>query len=131
MYSEMKKQIKNTIIYILIATSLAVFFHSFVPHDHHHSSNCDIVHHHQNHDKEKQNPIHCHFFNEIIVDNAITYSYHLAVKFSPLNFALLFDEKIQIENKDYSGLVFREPAFFLDFIVHIQNSPTRGSPMLV
>ncbi len=127
----MKKQIRNIIVYILIATSLAIFFHSVIPHDHHYTANCDIVHHHQNHDTQDQNPIHCHFFNEIIVDKAIISSYHLAVKFSPLNFVVLFIEEIQITNKDYSALVFREPVFFPDFIVHIQSFPTRGSPFLL
>ncbi len=127
----MKKQIRNIIVYVLIATSLAIFFHSLIPHDHHYTANCDIVHHHQNHDNQEQNPIHCHFFNEIIVDKAITSTFHLPVKFSPLNFVLLFVGELHIDNKDNSGIVFREQTFSPDYFVLIQNTPTRGSPILL
>ena len=123
----MKKTIRNIIAYVFLITSLAIFFHSVIPHDHHYNVNCDLSHH-QQHNHSDSHPIHCHFFNEIIVDKAITTTHQKNVKFTLFDFALLFADNFQKINREYTKEYFPEQTVQIIFDICIENTPTRGSP---
>ncbi len=124
----MKKSIRNIIAYVLLITSLAIFFHSVIPHDHHYSVNCDLSHHQHSHNRSDSHPIHCHFFNEIIVDKAITTTHQKIVKFTLLDFTLLFTDDFKKINGEYTHEYFPEQIVQVVFDICIESSPTRGSP---
>lgn len=127
----MKKQTQNIITYLLIATSLAIFFHSVIPHDHHYDINCELSHNQHDHKNSDHEPIHCHFFNEVIVDKAITTVNKKISDISSLEFAALLFLKFRITNNELPKFHFPEQEKITLSFVFKENTPTRGSPLSV
>ena len=127
----MIKQTKNIIAYLLIATSLAIFFHSVIPHDHHYDMNCELSHNQHNHDNSDQKPIHCHFFNEVIVDKAITTANNKISDDTSIAFAALLLLNFRFTNNKLPKFHFsKQEKLTLNFVFR-ENMPTRGSPLSV
>ena len=123
----MKKSLQNIIVFLLLIAGLTIFLHSVIPHDHHYNQNCDINHHQHPQDDENTQPVHCHLFNEIIVDKAIT-SHQLMVKLNLTDlrevFVFNFTQKISFKKQNF----FIPRNNFSDYFVFLENTPTRGSP---
>jgi hypothetical protein len=127
----MIKQTKNIIAYFLIATSLAIFLHSVIPHDHHYDINCELSHHQHNHDNSDHEPIHCHFFNEVIVDKAITTVNKKISEYSNIEFTALLFSNFRFTNTKHPKSYFPEQDKLILNLVFRENMPTRGSPLSV
>lgn len=127
----MKKQTQNIIAYLLIATSLAIFFHSVIPHDHHYDMNCELSHHQHDHDNSDQEPIHCHFFNEVIVDKAITTTNKKIADDTSIAFAALLLLNFRFTNNELPKFYFPEQEKLTLSLAFRENTPTRGSPLSV
>ena len=64
----MRKEKVNIIKFILLFVAIMVFAHSFVPHDHHYTSECETNHEDRHQD---ESPFHCHYFNNIVLHKSI------------------------------------------------------------
>ena len=88
------------------------------------------VNHNEHHEKDKngQEPIHCHFFNDVVVSK-ITSSSQTVVKSTNLiilyfaQFGSYYNEEIDINYFTDKISHFPDPIFLSE------NSPTRGSPL--
>jgi len=127
---QMKKEIKNIIAYMLLTTSFAIFFHSVIPHDHHYNINCDLSHHNHQHEKGEEAPVHCHFFNEIIVDKAFSAPQYKVQKIIPVDFVFAYIVNLRFTKPEQKIHYFYEQNQSFDYFVCIENSPTRGSPIV-
>ena len=124
----MKREFKNIISFFLLITGLVIFSHSIIPHDHHYDVMNTTHHEHHNDENSGSEPIHCHYFNEIIFDKTILSFNNQILKQIPTNFALIFDNKFSLDNNLSPKTLFFKKDNLPDYFVFIENSPTRGSP---
>ena len=125
----MAKKYKNTISIFLLIIGLVIFSHSILPHDHHYENHLETTNEeHQEKNEKEQEPFHCHFFNDIVI-NKITSSSQSIVK--PISLFILYITNISFNftegffNKSFTSQIFHFP----DRLFLSKNSPTRGSPL--
>jgi len=120
---------KNTISILLLITGLVIFSHSILPHDHHYDNLTEVNHNeHQEKNKKGQEPIHCHFFNDIVI-NKITTSYQNTIKQITLLYSYISQFDFDIEDNTIIKAIFYNDFYYPDFLTYIDISPTRGSPL--
>jgi len=120
---------KNTISIFLLITGLVMFSHSLIPHDHHYDNHLETTNEEYQEKNEKgQEPIHCHFFNDIVIEK-ISISHKSIVK--PISLFIVYITNISFDfTEDLVNKSFTNQAFhFPDKIFLSPNSPTRGSPL--
>ena len=119
----MNKNYKNITSIVLLIVGLIIFTHSVIPHDHHYDFSSDVEHHHND------NPIHCHYFNNIDSDKVRTNNFTNTMKELPVLYAVilsnLFDLDLHSQVNNFISLNDNTPYY----CVLISNSPTRGSPL--
>ena len=127
----MREIYKSTIIYILLIAGLIIFSHSIIPHDHHYTDVCETKHDaHQGHEDDDNDPVHCHFLNDIISNTAITNYSSVIIDHLPLLFII---DDHAIKNDDNQSLIvihFLYDVGLPDHQTLIDLSPSRGSPTL-
>ncbi len=126
----MRKKYENITSILLLIVGLVIFSHSIIPHDHHYNSSVsDIEHHHHNDNDSGDEPIHCHYFNNIDFDKVRTNNVTNIIKELPILYTVIFDEifelDINYQVNNYINLNDNLP----DYCVLISISPTRGSPL--
>lgn len=125
----MRKKFKNIIAFFLLITGLVMFSHSIIPHDHHYNiiGNLSNYEHHNN-EKSDNNPIHCHFFNDIVIDKIISNTNQNLFKYLTSNIKILLNTKLYFDNNPLTKTAFLNINNLPDYFVLIESSPTRGSP---
>jgi len=120
---------KNIISIFLLITGLVMFSHSLIPHDHHYDNHIETTHEeHQEKDASGNEPIHCHFLNDI-VNNKISTSHQSIVKQITLLFNYIPDLNLDFENTPVLKAIFYNDFYYPDYLTYIDISPTRGSPI--
>ena len=126
----MAKKYKNTISIFLLITGLLMLSHSVLPHDHHYDNFVEVNHNeHQEKNNKGQEPIHCHFFNDIVVDNSNSTANQNLVKQIILLFSYIPELNIDFENTPVHKTIFYDDFHYPNFPSYIDVSPTRGSPL--
>jgi len=120
---------KNTISIFLLITGLVILSHSILPHDHHYDNHLETTHEeHQEKNTSGNEPIHCHFFNDIVIEK-VSISHKSIVK--PISLFILYITNISFNfTEDLGHKSFTNQAFhFPSKLFLSENSPTRGSPL--
>ncbi len=113
---------------MLISISLSIILHSVIPHDHHYSTDCDAVHHQQKHNNTNENPEHCYFFNEIVIDysfNNLQIEIQKFVSFDVFSIAL---SQLQLPFFIKKSGNISVKIYFIFHLVYTVNTIVRGSP---
>jgi len=105
---------------------VTILAHSIIPHDHHTELSNYQEHNHQ---KNGQEPIHCHFLNHIDIDKVSTNNSYKIIKQFPGLLAI-----IKTDNTKLYIDLFVKVTGFLPVSLNLKNiiysiSPTRGSPL--
>ena len=124
----MKQQYKNIFSLLLLIAGLVLLSHAVIPHDHHYDVACDTEHH-EHHDTDHESPMHCHFLNDVVFDDVVMSFNHIFIKDLPILFTVIFSPIIEGERLNQSNLQFIESDNLPDYLVLIEHSPTRGSPL--
>ena len=128
----MREIYKNTFAYILLIVGLIIFSHSIIPHDHHYTNVCETEHDaHQGHEDADNDPVHCHFLNDIIIDKAITNHSSNITNHLPLLFTIIYQNVEIDDNQPLTVKRFLDDDGLHDRQTFIDVSPSRGSPVLV
>ncbi len=125
----MAKNYKNTISIFLLITGLIIFSHAILPHDHHYDNHLETTHK-EHHEKNKngQEPVHCHFFNDVVINKITSHSQSIVKPISLFKLYTIdisFNLTEDLVNKNYSNQTFHFP----DKLFLSPHSPTRGSPL--
>ena len=112
---------------LLLVAGLVIFTHSVIPHDHHYDVACDTEQH-EEHSSQSDSPMHCHFLNDIVFDDAIISLHQTDVEIMPLLFTFLFDIQFHIDNHQGNDLPNIETDHLPKEVDLISHMPTRGSP---
>ena len=124
----MAKKYKNTISIFLLITGLVMLSHSILPHDHHYDNFAEVNHNeHQEKNEKGQEPIHCHFFNDVVI-NKITSSSQSIVKQITLLYNYISELNFDIEDNSVIKTIFYNDFYYPNFPTYLDISPTRGSP---
>ena len=124
----MKKRFQNSVTYLLISISLSIILHSVIPHDHHYSTNCDVIHHRHQHNDTNENQEHCHFFNEIVIEHSFNNLPIEIQKFIPFDFFSIASNRLQLPRLiEKTGNIYRKNILSYS-LVYTVNTPVRGSP---
>ena len=119
----------NKISIFLLVIGLVMFFHSLVPHDHHYDNHIETTHEeHQEKDASGNEPLHCHFLNDIIVNQAST-SNQTVVKQISLCVLYITTVKSNTIRDLFCESFTAQIIHFPDRLFLSKNSPTRGSPL--
>ena len=59
----MKRNYANITKVFLLFFAMGIMLHSFLPHDHHYTLQCETTHNENHHDKS---PFHCHYLNNVL-----------------------------------------------------------------
>jgi len=125
----MRKVLNHIIHFVLIIAGLVIFSHSIIPHDHHYEIACnDSKDEFPDHQHSPEHPVHCHLFNEIIIDNSIIAQNQEIIRHSQMLFACVYQLNLHPEVVKYINAVFGEKIQFQNTIEIVKGSPTRGSP---
>ena len=126
----MSKKQKNKISIFLLITGLVLFSHYVIPHDHHYDNFAEANHNEQQgKNKKGHEPIHCHFFNNIVIDNNSSTANQNLVKQITLLFSYIPELYFNFENTTVLKSIFYNDFHYSNFLVYIDISPTRGSPL--
>jgi hypothetical protein len=127
----MREIYKNTFAYILLIVGLIIFSHSIIPHDHHYTNVCETKHDaHHGHEDAANDPVHCHFLNDIIIDKAITYHSSNITDHLPLLFTIIYQVDEIDDNQSFTVIRFLDDDGLPNRQIFIDVSPSRGSPVL-
>ena len=124
----MKQQYKNIFSLLLLIAGLVLLSHSVIPHDHHYDVACDTEHH-DHHDTDHESPMHCHFLNDVAFDDVVLSFNPIFIKDLPVLYTFIFNTIIEDKGLNQSSLQFIESNNLPDYLVLIEHSPTRGSPL--
>ena len=106
-----------------------MFSHSLIPHDHHYDNHLETTHEeHQEKDASGNEPIHCHFFNDV-VNNKISTSHQSIVKQITLLYILISEFDFDFENVSILKNIFHTDFYYPNYLALLDISPTRGSPL--
>ena len=109
-------------------TGLVIFSHSVIPHDHHYEVACETEHHDSHNEDSDNEPIHCHFFNDIVFDKVnISFNKSIVSNLSSAYIILIISDVYCDDFKNNE--TFNTNDNLPDYKVNIENSPTRGSPI--
>ena len=126
----MQKEYKNIISIFLLITGLVILSHSILPHDHHYNYLTQENHNeHSEKDDSGHEPIHCHFLNEVILTK-ITISQISNIQYVSAANSLLRICKLDDSNLSVLPNTIADSYQLYDYIVFIDSSPTRGSPLV-
>ena len=126
---KMKNINKNSIPVFLLLIGVVLFLHSILPHDHHYQDDAVLQHSEDNNPhQDEEEPLHCHFLNELIFNKTGSQQNDQLIKVIPTQ--LLVTSQIEIVVNEcliVTPKKFREinPSFEEVFF---PCSPTRGSP---
>jgi len=127
----MREIYKNTFAYILLIVGLIIFSHSIIPHDHHYTEVCETEHDtHQGHEDATNDPIHCHFLNDIIISKAISNINLNSINNLLLLFITIYQNDEIDDNQSLTIIRFLDDDGLPDRQTFIDVSPSRGSPVL-
>ena len=125
----MNEKLRNTISLFLLIIGLATFSHAIIPHDHHYDNTCDTKHQeHQENETSDAQPIHCHFFNDIIVDTTLSPANYIKLKKQRSSDAVIITAVSQVKTTYKNKQDIRTQNNQPDYLTFRKNSPTRGSP---
>jgi len=124
----MKQQYKNIFSLLLLIAGLVMLSHAVIPHDHHYDVACDTEHH-EHHDTDHESPMHCHFLNDVVFDDVVLSFNPIIIKDLPVLYTFIFNIIIEDESLNQCNLQFIESDNLPDYLVLLEQSPTRGSPL--
>ncbi len=123
----MKKKIKNTITFISLFIALVIFSHSILPHDHHFDIFSMDVHNSHSEDSSDKNPVHCFYFNNVIIQKSITSS-NIAIK-KLVKVKVFAIKNILVQEALFAPNNYSDNSFYYPVNeIFSYTSPTRGSP---
>ncbi len=102
--------------------------HTVIPHDHHFGHN--YSEHHNVNNGSNEEPIHCHYFNNIDFDKVRTNSFTKVFKELSGIFTITFSDIFNINLNYPVGNSINTNDNLPDYFSLISISPTRGSPLL-
>ncbi len=125
----MKIRYKNITSIFLLITGLVILVHLIIPHDHHYDNLSEETHNeHQEKNDKGQEPIHCHFFNDVVVNKAVV-SYDNIVKQISILYAYVSELNFDFDHNTILNAIFYKDFYYPDFLAILSVSPTRGSPL--
>lgn len=126
----MRKQTKNINTPYAWLIGLLLFAHGLTPHHHHFDSVYDHLQHPvQQENHAEDNPLHCHAFNDLILDTEISAN---NISLKEITAVLLVEEDFYLRAKNIteSTDVSQKNDIPTDE-VFLSESPTRGSPLSI
>jgi len=122
----MRELYRNIFLGLLLITGLVILSHSVIPHDHHYEVACETEHYENHNESSDNDPIHCHFFNDIVIEKVtVSFNKNIVNQLLSVYVVLIIDD---INDSFEINKTFNIDYFLPDNKVNIENSPTRGSP---